>query len=540
MSTLRQPRARVALALAFVLFVAAGCSSSGDDQGADDQSADETTTSTTSTAEEGEPVSFTGQAPTEIAPPPAEGEGMNLPQPAAPAPEGYVTEEYLVGGTATSFEAGETPVDGHWTATPGEEAEYRTRVIVRRPESAEDFSGTVVVEWFNVSAIEASPDWAFLSDEIAREGHAYIGVSTQSQGVEGGATILDVEVDAEDAAEAGVDTDTSGLKNVDPARYGTLVHPGDAYAFDIFAQIGRAASASPDQLLGDLVPTNVIAAGESQSAMFLTTFVNAIHPLDPVFDAFLIHSRGGGAAPVDGDMLTARGGGNAETFMLQGVQIRTDVDVPVFIFETETDLTLLGYATARQPDTDLVRTWEVAGLAHADAHFIRAIVGGPRDPGVGDLLGCTEPINVGPQHEVIQAAFHHLVGWVEGGEPPPAGTLIELTDDEEITIARADDGIALGGVRHPLVDVPTATISGDPANGETISDLTSGEGGICLLFGSTVPFDQATLVERYGTADEYIEQFTASADATVAAGFLLQPDADELIAEAEANRALFE
>ena len=54
--------------------------------------------------------------------------------------------------------------------------------------------------------------------------------------------------------------------------------------------------------------------------------------------------------------------------------------MPVLIFETETDLTLLGYAQARQPDTDLVRTWEVAGTSHADAHFIRSMIGGPRDP----------------------------------------------------------------------------------------------------------------------------------------------------------------
>jgi hypothetical protein len=465
---------------------------------------------------------------------------MNLPQPAAPVPEGYVIEEYLIGGTATSFAAGETPDDGHWTATPNDEAEYRTRVIVRRPAEADAFSGTVIVEWFNVSAIEASPDWAFMSEEMAREGHAYIGVSTQAQGVEGGDTLLDVDVDPDAAEGAGVTTDTSGLRNIDPDRYGTLTHPGDAYAFDIFGQVGRAAADSQGDLLGGLEVTNVIGAGESQSAAFLSTYVNAVHPLDPVYDGFLIHSRGGGTAPVDGDLMGARSGDNADAFRSQGIQIRTDLDVPVLIFEAETDLTLLGYANARQPDTEMVRTWEVAGLSHADAHFIRAIVGGPRDPMVGDLLGCTDPINVGPQHEVIQAALHHLVGWVEGGEPPPAGTAIELTDDEEITIARDDHGIALGGVRHPLVDVPTATLSGDPPGGMGIEDLASGEGGLCLLFGSTTPFDQETLVELYGTADEYVAAFTASADEAVAAGFLLRPDADVLIAEAEENRALFE
>ena len=38
--------------------------------------------------------------------------------------------------------------------------------------------------------------------------------------------------------------------------------------------------------------------GESQSAYALTTYVNGVHPLDRVFDGFLVHSRGGAAMPL--------------------------------------------------------------------------------------------------------------------------------------------------------------------------------------------------------------------------------------------------
>src|SRR5262249_18403455 len=129
-------------------------------------------------------VTFTGRAPHTITTPAVGGRGVHLPQPAAPTPDGYITEELFVGGRATSFTSSDAPANGHWSATPDRESDYRTRVLVRRPQSPEDFSGTVIVEWFNVSAIEASPDWAFLNVEIAREGHAYIGVSAQAQGVE--------------------------------------------------------------------------------------------------------------------------------------------------------------------------------------------------------------------------------------------------------------------------------------------------------------------------------------------------------------------
>ena len=338
------------------------------------------------------------------------------------------------------------------------------------------------------------------------------------------------------AAAAGVNADDSGMKNVDPARYGTLEHPGDAYAFDIFSQVGRAVAKRPDVVLGGLVPKQVIAVGQSQSAGFLTTVANAIHPLDPVYDGFLIHSRGANPAPLDGKYKSNAHGKSTEgaDFTKGSVQVRSDLDVPTLIFETETDVELLGYANARQPDSDSVRTWEVAGTSHADAHVIRSIIGGPRDPSVGKLLGCTEPINTGPHHEVLQAALHHLVDWTAGGEPPPKAKRIELEKGKKVVIARDENGIAIGGVRNPLVDVPIAATTGEPpAN----ADLAKGD--VCGLFGTTVPFDQAKLVEMYGTFDNYLQKFEASAADAVAGGFLLQADADELVTEARSNAALF-
>ena len=110
---------------------------------------------------------------------------------------------------------------------------YRTRVVVRRPADAAAFSGTVVVEWLNVSSgLDANPDWAFLAPELVRTGVAWVGVSAQCIGVEGGAVAVDA---GEGAGDAGV-----GLKGHDPERYGSLDHPGDAFAYDIYSQVGAA------------------------------------------------------------------------------------------------------------------------------------------------------------------------------------------------------------------------------------------------------------------------------------------------------------
>src|SRR3546814_1415681 len=88
------------------------------------------------------------------------------------------------------------------------------------------------------------------------------------------------------------------LKKADAQRYASLQHPGDAYAYDIFSKAGQAARSA--SILGGLKAKHVLAAGESQSAGFLTTYVNTVGRSGKIFDGYLIHSRFAGAAPLDG------------------------------------------------------------------------------------------------------------------------------------------------------------------------------------------------------------------------------------------------
>jgi hypothetical protein len=50
------------------------------------------------------------------------------------------------------------------------------------------------------------------------------------------------------------------------------------------------------------------------------------------------------------------------------VQIRPDLNAPVLQYEIERASSVLVFLPARQPDTETVRTWEVAGTAHADVY----------------------------------------------------------------------------------------------------------------------------------------------------------------------------
>ena len=63
--------------------------------------------------------------------------------------------------------------------------------------------------------------------------------------------------------------------------------------------------------------------------------------------------------------------------LVESVPIRSDIRIPVLMFITETDLVLpgFGYIAARQADALNIRTWEVAGSAHADSYLMAAMEG---------------------------------------------------------------------------------------------------------------------------------------------------------------------
>lgn len=414
----------------------------------------------------------------------------------------YVQDEFFASGSATRYTGDDTPsADGRWRAHAAGTAPYKTRFIVRRPKDPARFNGTVVVEWLNVTVVEAAPDWAYTGPAIVDDGAAWVGVSAQALTIEGGTSAIRTD-DSRQAATSG------GLKRTNPERYGSLTHPGDAYAMDIYSQIG-AALRSP----GD-VPVfgagarirHVVAAGESQSAGFLTGYINAIQPLADVYDAFFVHSRGSGAARVDGSR-AVRGSDTAYHF-------RTDLDVPVLAFETETDVgPLLRYGLARQPDNDVLRVWEVPGTAHADAFLVG-----------GQFTACPYPVNSGPQHWVATGAMAALLRWVEDGAAPAHGPRIETTGDGT-TITRDERGNALGGIRTPSVAAPVATLSGEGEPGAPV---------LCALFGRTTPFDAATLKALYPTRDDYLHAFDAALDEVVSDGFVREADRAAYAAEARA------
>jgi hypothetical protein len=429
---------------------------------------------------------------------------------------GYAVHEHFVEGTASSFvAAGPFEPDGRWAAEAAGSAAFRTRVVVHRPHDPARANGTVVVEWLNVTGgLDIPALWTMTHRHLVRDGYTWVGVSAQHVGIEGGGMMPGL-----------------GLRQSAPERYAALVHPGDAYAYDMFTQ----ASAAVHDLLTEhygMPVARMIATGASQSAFHLTTYVNAIDPEAAQFDGYLLQGRAGAAAPIEG--WTFRrfdpGSNDARRRILAGRdQIRTDARVPVMVVQSETDVFgRLGYLPARQDDGAHFRLWEVAGAAHCDTYFMCA---SPFDSGslpvaeLGGLIARADasgmptevPINAGPQlHYVLQRAFDACDGWVRTGAPPPVAP--RLAADGDGNLERDDVGVGRGGVRTPWVDAPVAVFSGLGQPG----DMTE-------LFGTTRPLGPDALARRYpGGRAQYRDEFAASARDAVARGFLLAADRDEI------------
>ncbi len=422
---------------------------------------------------------------------------------------GYRQREYAAAGTATSYTATRPLThDGRWSFVKDASASYRTRVLVRRPAKAKDFSGNVVVEWLNVSGgIDANPDWVSLQEEIARRGDAWVGVSAQQIGVEGGPVAVKVDV-------AGGEDAGKGLKAIDPERYGSLEHPGDGFAFDIYTQVARAVRGGAG-LKGEK-PRRVIAAGESQSAFALVTYYNGVEPLVHAFDGYFVHSRGSSGLPL------VEPGGFADIAASIGgptTIFRTDQKAPVMDIQTETDVaSVLSSYAARQPDNEHFRLWEVAGTAHADAHLLGASA---------NQIECGVPINDGPMHIVAKAAFHQLSAWITTGTAPVKAPRIEIAPSPPLEVTRNADAIAQGGIRTPPVDVPVAALSGEPGPDPST---------ICLLLGSTKPFTAAQLADKYLSRAQYLRRYKARTAAAIKAGFVLPGDRKAMLGYADPHQ----
>jgi hypothetical protein len=425
--------------------------------------------------------------------------------------EGYVEEEYFFEGDAQRYRPqGELGVDGRWHAEPTTTGSFTTRALVRRPADPARFNGTVIVEWNNVSAgceIFEAGDTSVVFDD----GFASVGVSAQRVGVHGQGA------------------DPQGLRAWDPQRYASLDIADDALSYGVFTAVAAALSPSrpttPVDPLRGLEVQRLLAVGGSQSAGRLATYINAIQPLERMFDGFVLFTWFGSGMSIDDPATLDISAGGRAQILAHPTQIRSDLDVPVMVVNSECET--VSVVPVRQPDTDRFRFWEVAGAPHGPRLHMERIAAKMLRDGVG-LLGAPgapamDLTSLGPVPfaGVLDAALAHTQTWMADGTSPPRQPLIEV-DGDPPHIRRDVDGNAVGGLRLPEMDV---TLTRNVGSIE--------ESGAAGLMGITTPLPTEVVRDRYPDLDRYVAAFRAAADRAVAVGVLRRRDADEAIERAK-------
>jgi len=195
---------------------------------------------------------------------------------------------------------------------------YKTRFVIRYPINPENFSGNVVVELYNPSGnLDADVLWPRSRDFYLRKGDAWVGI-----------TIKDVSIAA--------------LKIFNAKRYATISLADNGQAWDIVAQVGRFLKDNgPGSPLHGYHVHRFYATGDSQSAEYLVTYINAFHSLErmpskgPVYDGYLPVSRYNFDPGINSKAQAAQ---LPEIFPCSPRLIFLGIDVPIINLQTQTDI----------------------------------------------------------------------------------------------------------------------------------------------------------------------------------------------------------
>ncbi|HEX9766585.1 MAG TPA: alpha/beta hydrolase domain-containing protein [Nitriliruptorales bacterium] len=389
---------------------------------------------------------------------------------------GYEQHEFLVSGTAT--------------AADGATADFTTRILVTHPSEPADFSGTVMLDWVNVTAqFENAVNSIQSVRFLHREGWAHVHVSAQATGI---------------CCVPGLTPQTW-----DPVRYGVLNHPGDQFANDMFSQVAKAFKETGEvNPLGELTTEVLIAAGQSQGAIRLSDHVATTQAAGGLIDGYLIQA--GGTKQYDHEPA-------AKVIHLLGDREGTPDDPTPW---------------------PSYRLWELAGAAHADSWIGRQQTEGQslRLAGLGqqsreqaealwqsagnfgEQIDVREAVCIVngalfPTRYAANAALWHLDNWVRNGVPAPSGPRYDFNG---ASLAKDEHSNTLGGVRLPPIVHPVATYFSD----------------LCELGGISVPFTDQQLVALYGDHAGWYAQVVAASETSVDDGFLVPDDGVDLLRRA--------
>ncbi len=430
---------------------------------------------------------------------------------------GYVEEEFFVSGSANVYDwAG----DGSVTVkTPN--APYTTRIMLRRPADPARFSGNVIVEIGNVGrGYDFSFSWGVSHDYFMESGDAWVAITYSPENLQALKTFNPTRYAplsmANPTANEHCAAGANGVAAAAPLEEGLR--------WDMITQVGALLKAA--RAGGPLAGFNVQRVYGTSHGGELATYIAVFHARAtltggrPVYDGYIQHRHPGltrlrqcGAAPAVADPR----------------QILRNIGVPVMRVVSQTDV--LGTYARRRDDSDApgdqYRLYEIAGAPHADASFYPYMptVADQKKTGFDAFLHSwpfpdqceqeTALLRVPIMTYALDAAYANLTRWVRDGVPAPRAprVAVENGGTPQARVVLDQHGNAVGGVRTPHVDVPTATY------------FTSTRGpGLCGNLAHKEDFDWVRLNRLYGSPDGYAAKVAASVDRLVKDRWLTEFD----------------
>ncbi|MDP3738850.1 MAG: alpha/beta hydrolase domain-containing protein [Hyphomonadaceae bacterium] len=428
--------------------------------------------------------------------------------------QGYLEEEFFVSGKANVYD---WPATGAVVRTA--DAPYTTRVLVRRPKSAGKFSGNVVVEMLNPSNLfDLNIGWAIQHDEIVRSGDAWVGITAKPVAV--------ATMKAFDAQRYAPLSWANPLPESDPKNCivsgDTTKATENGLVWDMHTHVAqwiRSNDAGNPFRYGGAATRakHLYGWGYSQTGGFLFTYINAIQPL--------VVARHG-KSPFDGYIVAMLGGPSPISQCAERIPAGDprrplrNAGTPVIHVMSQSDY--LGWVSNRREDSDIkgdqYRHYDLAGAGHAtpDELWYAArsedIVKGGRTP---PALNCDQGARSRfPSSIPFNAIYSNLKAWVGEGIAPPPSQNIEVVNGKAVLDAQ---GNVKGGVRSPLLDVPTSTWNG---NSTGLS--------FCRIAGHEIPLTPPQLAALYPSQAAYETAFRNSVNALVEQRFITKADGEAL------------
>jgi hypothetical protein len=443
--------------------------------------------------------------------------------------KGYVEDEYFMSGTANVYEE-----DGAGLKVLFPDAPYTTRLLVRRPLDVSHFSGNVVIEVLNASAMfDIDRMWINSWPFFMRNGDIFIGISSKGHVVQAMKSFDAKRYDPINWADPMPERPAPNA--VGPFRFLSGYESGLFWDMQVdLAKLLRTGS-----------PLNPIAAygknwlyltGWSQSGSYLVRIAKSFASLPendkdfPLFDGYLGAGCGNEMAPINSRVASfVREPGVPKGSMM-------GMPVPYININTESENRMCNWVGDFDEKNYKFRTYQIAGSSHDSKYNLLDYYEGQA---AADLVKAGiknaywgldgEPLDI-PYEYAFNAIWRNLYAWTRQKVPAPHAPKIEteITGPGEADafgayVRNVTDafGNARGGIRLPAVEAPVGQYINWSSDGKRTNPM----------FGKVLPFSPEKLKAIYGSIGEYKVLVEKIADRCVAQGFLLTEERDDCVSK---------